>query len=77
MGQMGSMRQMRSMGMMRDAGARFRFSRGDAHVDIKCPQNESLQSCVQAAGQLLDKLHSLRSSAEAAQPSSGGGRSDH
>jgi hypothetical protein len=51
----------RDMGPMtrRGGGARFQFSRGDAHIDIRCPQNESLQSCVQAASQLIDKVHSL------------------
>jgi hypothetical protein len=41
----------RDMGpmMRRGSGARFQFSRGDAHIDIRCPQNESLQNCVQAA----------------------------
>lgn len=47
-----------SMVSMR-SGARFRFSRGDAHIDIRCPQNESLQNCVQAASQLIDKVQSL------------------
>jgi hypothetical protein len=41
------------------SGARFQFSRGDAHIDIRCPQNESLQNCVQAASQLIDKVQSL------------------
>ncbi len=50
----------RDMGpMMRRGGARFQFSRGDARIDIRCPQNETLQSCVQAASQLIDKVHSL------------------
>jgi hypothetical protein len=51
-------RDMGSM-MRRGGGARFQFSRGDAHIDIRCPQNESLQNCVQAASQLIDKVHSL------------------
>ena len=51
-------RDMGSM-MSRGGGARFQFSRGDAHIDIRCPQNESLQNCVQAASQLIDKVHSL------------------
>jgi hypothetical protein len=33
-------RDMGSM-MSRGGGARFQFSRGDAHIDIRCPQNES------------------------------------
>jgi hypothetical protein len=51
----------RDMGpmMRRGGGARFQFSRGDAHIDIRCPENESLQNCVQAASQLIDKVHSL------------------
>ena len=51
----------RDVGSMtsRGGGARFQFSRGDAHIDIRCPQNESLQNCVQAASQLIDKVHSL------------------
>ena len=51
-------REMGSM-MRRGGGARFQFSRGDTQIDIRCPQNESLQNCVQAANQLLDKVHSL------------------
>ena len=51
-------RDMGSM-MSRGGGARFQFSRGDAHIDIRCLQNESLQNCVQAASQLIDKVHSL------------------
>jgi hypothetical protein len=51
-------RDMGSM-MSRGGGARFQFSRGDAHIDIRCPQNESLQNCVRAASQLIDKVHSL------------------
>jgi hypothetical protein len=51
-------RHMGSM-MSRGSGARFQFSRADAHIDIRCPQTESLQNCVQAATQLIDKVHSL------------------
>jgi hypothetical protein len=51
-------RDMGSM-MSRRGGARFQFSRGDAHIDIRCPENESLQNCIQAASQLIDKVHSL------------------
>ena len=51
-------RDMGSM-MRRGGGARFQFSRGDAQIDIRCPQSESLQNCVQAAIQLIDKVHSL------------------
>jgi hypothetical protein len=64
---MGSMMNDRSrdMGLMnrammfRRGGARFQFSKGDAHIDIRCPQNETLQNCVDAASRLIDKVHSL------------------
>ena len=63
---MGSMmRQRPHMGLMGRAmmfsrgGARFQFSKGDAHIDIRCPQNETLQNCVDAASRLIDKVHSL------------------
>ena len=45
--------------MFRRGGARFQFSKGDAHIDIRCPQNETLQNCVDAASRLIDKVHSL------------------
>jgi hypothetical protein len=50
---------MRRMIMFRRGGARFQFSKGDAHIDIRCPQNETLQDCVDAASRLIDKVHSL------------------
>ena len=63
---MGSlMRERPHMGLMGRAmmfsrgGARFQFSKGDAHIDIRCPQNETLQNCVDAASRLIDKVHSL------------------
>jgi hypothetical protein len=36
--------------------ARFRLRRGDSMIDIRCPVNETLQVCVNAASQLLDKV---------------------
>ncbi len=50
---------MRRAMMFRRAGARFQFSKGDAHIDIRCPQNETLQDCVDGASRLIDKVHSL------------------
>ena len=41
-------------------GARFNFSNGDRRMRVRCPSNESVQACVQAAGQLLDKIGTLR-----------------
>lgn len=45
--------------MSRRGGARFQFSRGNAYIDIRCPRNDSLQDCVEAASRLIDKVHSL------------------
>ena len=56
---MGSTMNDRSRDMGRRGGARFQFSKGDAHIDIRCPQNETLQNCVDAASRLIDKVHSL------------------
>ncbi len=50
---------MTRMMMFRRGGARFQFSKGDAHIDIRCPQNETLQNCVDAASLLIDKVHSF------------------
>lgn len=54
----------RMMGMMRmmggrEGGARFHFKRGDASIDIRCPANEDLQACVNAASKLIDKVTSM------------------
>jgi hypothetical protein len=37
-------------------GAHFRFTRGDARIDIQCPANEDVEHCVKAAGELVDKV---------------------
>src|ERR1035437_10883572 len=37
-------------GAMHDGGAHFRFTRGNARIDIKCPANEDVERCVKAAG---------------------------
>lgn len=37
-------------------GARFKIESGDARIDIQCPAHVEIQSCVQAAGQLLDRI---------------------
>lgn len=39
--------------------AHFVFQRGRARIDITCPQVFALNDCVQAATELLDKIHSL------------------
>ena len=52
-------------------GARFNFSSGDRHMRVRCPSNESMQACVQAAGQLLDKIANLRNNAAASGSNAG------
>jgi hypothetical protein len=42
-------------------GTSFHFRKGDASVAITCSDSEPVQACVNAAGTLLDKLHSLDS----------------
>lgn len=46
------------MGAM-SGGARFRFTRGDARIDVQCPAQENMRVCVAAATELLDKIVSL------------------
>jgi hypothetical protein len=41
---------------MQNEAARFRLRRGDSLIDVRCPVNETLQVCVNAASQLLDKV---------------------
>ncbi len=74
-GRMGRMWHHRMMmGMMRSQAARFNFSNGEARMNVQCPSTESLQDCVQAAGQLLDKISNLRKSAGGSSTSSGSTR---
>ena len=40
-------------------GAYLRFKRGDAEVDIRCPEDESMRDCLSAAGSLLISSISL------------------
>jgi hypothetical protein len=57
MGMMG-----RHMGMMmgaRERGARFHFKRGDATIDIRCPADEDVGACVNAASKLIDKIATM------------------
>ena len=41
-------------------GAHFHVARGKARIDISCPAQANLQSCVHAATELLDKIAELR-----------------
>ena len=53
----GMMHGMRPRG---DGAAFFRFRRGDAEMDIKCPMTENVQACVTAAGSLMDKVSGIQ-----------------
>src|ERR1035437_9686534 len=50
-------------GAMHDGGAHFRFTRGNARIDIKCPTNEDVEHCVKAAGELIGKVMSMKENA--------------
>ncbi len=43
-----------------DGAAFFRFRRGDAEIDIRCPATENVQACVVAAGSLMDKISGMQ-----------------
>jgi hypothetical protein len=50
----------RRCGARGEGGAHFRFIRGDARIDIKCPANEDVEHCVKAAGDLVEKVMSMK-----------------
>jgi len=43
-----------------EQGATFVFGNGRARMAVHCPANESVETCVRAASQLLDKIGNLR-----------------
>jgi hypothetical protein len=47
-------------------GAHFHFARGNASIDIRCPADQAIERCTRAAGDLIDKIMSLRQSGAAA-----------
>ncbi len=55
----GEMGQMWRQRFAHEGGAHFRLRRGQAFLDVKCPENDSLQSCVNAISQLLDKVRTM------------------
>jgi hypothetical protein len=63
----------RHMMMGRNQGASFAFGNGNARMRIRCPANEPLQNCINAATQLLDKISSLKNRVE--NPTNGQGMS--
>ena len=56
----------------RNGGAHFRFTRGNARIDIMCPANENVEQCVKATGELIDKVMSMKDNAETAGPKPSG-----
>jgi hypothetical protein len=60
---MGPMWRHRQM-MMGAMGAHFRFTRGNARIDVRCSVQEDTEACVRAAGQLIDKIAELHESAD-------------
>lgn len=50
----------RHSGMAPGKAAFFRFRKGDAAVTVKCPDDEPVKACVDAASALLDKLQPPR-----------------
>ncbi|MCJ2011749.1 hypothetical protein [Methylobacterium sp. J-076] len=41
-------------------GAHFQFERGDARIDVKCADDESMKACADITLQLLDKLSAMK-----------------
>jgi len=55
--------------MMGAGAVRFRIRRGENAADIRCPGGTELKACVDAAGQLLDKLGGGSGAASSSPPS--------
>ncbi len=50
-------------------GATFRFRRGDAMIDIRCPKDEELSTCVQGAIRLMREVKSMQGTSSPTAPS--------
>ncbi len=70
---MGHMGHMGRMAGPMQRGARFQIESGDARIDIQCPAHVEIDSCVQAAGQLFDRLGKRADSAQPGPGTSGSG----
>jgi hypothetical protein len=55
-GPMGQMHGWGRRGMGRCGGVQFHFARGNERIDIQCPADQNMESCVRAASQLIDKV---------------------
>jgi hypothetical protein len=72
--EMGGMRMRGRMGHEQfDQGAHFRFRRGDAMIDIRCPKDEEMASCVQAATRLMRAVKDMQNTGASSPPSSSPG----
>jgi hypothetical protein len=58
-------------------GAHFRLRRGQALLDVRCPENDSLQSCVNAISQLLDKVRTMPAPSSSSPTNGAGGALDN
>ncbi len=70
----GGMMERRGMmggGGSRNSGARFHVSSGNATIDIRCPADQAVERCVRAAGDLIDKITSIKQSGAVGNPSPG------
>ena len=56
-----------------DQGAHFRFRRGDAMIDIRCPKDEEVASCVQAATRLMRAVKDMQNTGASSPTSSSPG----
>lgn len=62
---------MMARGGSHNTGARFHVSIGNASIDIRCPAKQAVERCVRAAGDLIDKITSIKQSGAAGNPSPG------
>ncbi len=51
--------------MGRCDGVQFHFARGNERIDIQCPADQNVESCVSAASQLIDKVMGLANRGDA------------
>ena len=64
-GSMGQALRWGRRGIGRRDGFQFHFARGNERIDIQCPADQNVESCVSAASQLIDKVVSLANKSDA------------
>ena len=62
---MGQERGWGRRGMGHCHGVQFHFARGNERIDIQCPADQNVESCVSAASQLIDKVMSSANKSDA------------